>query len=93
MTSKSNIATVVLTIVGAYSLAAPAWANLTIDPLGDPNEGGSWLQSLHVHASETFENLGLVMIRLPGDDGSSGFEGPAEQALMARLSRNRRVAG
>ncbi len=70
------------TVLGAALLlgfsATAARADLSIEALGAPRDGGSWYQDFALSSSSgAFENVGMVMLRLPGDDGTSGFNSPA----------------
>jgi len=58
-------------------LSPYARANLAFDSLGDPTVSGSWHQGFHLTTPTNFNNLGLMLTPLAGDDGTSGFKTPA----------------
>lgn len=64
-------------IAALYAHAAPAEADLIFETVGNPIDGGSWHQGFHLSTPREFDHVGMVLGRLPGDDGTSGFETPA----------------
>jgi hypothetical protein len=60
----------------ALACAFPARADLTFESVGGPTDGGSWYQGLHLVTPAPFQNIGLVLIPLPGDDGTAGLKEP-----------------
>lgn len=58
------------------AVCSTASADLTLDALGDPEEGGSWFQSFRLAAPVTFKGLGVVL---------TYNDAPPEAALADRL--------
>jgi len=54
-----------------------AQANIAFDAMGSPTPTGSWYQGFNLTTDVSYNNLGLVLTPMPGDDGTSGFKPPA----------------
>ncbi len=65
--------------------ANSARANLAFDLMGAPTPSGSWYQGFHLTTQTNFNNLGLILTPLAGDDGTSGFKPPAWDFAVAPL--------
>lgn len=62
-------------VVALCALPGVARADLVLDTIGDPMDGGSWFQSFSLHSPDTsFENVGIVITRF---DTTAAFGSPA----------------
>ncbi len=51
--------------------------DFVFEAVAQPVDANSWYQGLHLGTASAFSNVGLVLLPGIGDDGTSGFEGPA----------------
>ncbi len=74
-------------VVCGAILAPSVRADLVFEAAGAPQDAESWYQGFHLNTSRMFQNVGLALIRLPGDDRSSGFKPPAWDIHSSGSSR------
>ena len=52
---------IVFALIGCFTVAAPARADLTLEAVGDPIDGASWLHAFRVTADSAFSELTILV--------------------------------